>query len=130
MDLNLKYNIYPNFELEEIINLNESSVDYIIEKSRNLISGECWDIEGYIATLYEKFKEINNLLGLFPDMEVVEGVLRFNLSELTKIDKYQEFKIAYNDNESNWFEVEVNAEIDLKVFKSKYDKYIAFKIEE
>lgn len=130
MDLNLKYNIYPNFELEEIINLSESSVAYILEKSRNLISGDCWDNECYITTLCEKFREINDLLGLFPDMEVVEGVLRFNLNELTKIDKYQEFKVVYNDNESNWFEVEVNAEIDLKVFKSKYDKYIAFKIEE
>lgn len=130
MDLNLKYNIYPNFELEEIINLSESSVAYILEKSRNLISGECFDSEYYIIHIKKKFEELNQLLGIFPDMEVVEGILRFNLNELTKIDKYQEFKIADNDFESGWFEVEVNAEIDLKVFKSKYDKYIAFKIEE
>ena len=128
MDLKLKYDIYPSFEINEIINLSCSSVEYIIEKSRNLISGECWNTECYITTLCEKFRELNYLLNLFPDMEVVEGVLRFNLNELTKIDRYQELQVTTYDED--YFEVAVVAEIDLKVFKSKYDKYIAFKIEE
>ena len=127
MELKLKYNIYPTIEIEEIINCCQNPTDYIIEKARNLISEDCFDSEYYLIHIKKKFEQLNQLLGIFPDKEVVEAILRFELEELTSIYKYQEFKKVYSDEEM--FRVEVNAEIDLHLFKFKYDKHKAIENE-
>lgn len=126
MDLKLKYQIYPTFEIEEIINCSEDPIDYIIEKAKLIIND--YDPEYYIEMIQEKFKTINELFGLFSNEKVVENVLRFYLKDLTTFDEYQEFHKTYSNED--WFEVEVNAEIDLNVFKLKYDKYSEIEIRE
>ena len=123
MDLKLKYQIYPTLEIEEIINCCEDPIDYIVEKAKILIN---YDPEYYIEQIQKKFKTINELFGLFPNEKVVKVILENYLKDLTTFDKYQEFHKSYSNED--WFEVEVNAEIDLNVFRIHYDNYIAFEI--
>lgn len=128
MNLRLKYNIYPEIEVNELINCSEDPIDYIVRRAKEMISEDGIDLEFYIEDLMSKFSLINQLFGEFKDEEVVENILKNNLNELTTIDIYKKFKSTYvNDG---YIGVEVNAEIDLNVFKLKYNQYKKIEIRE
>lgn len=128
MNLRLKYNIYPEIEVNELINCSEDPIDYIVRRAKEMISEDGIDLEFYVEDLMSKFSLINQLFGEFKNEEVVEGILKSNLNELTTIDIYKKFKSTYvNDG---YIGVEVNAEIDLNVFKLKYDQYKKIEIRE
>jgi hypothetical protein len=128
MNLRLKYNIYPEIEVNELINCSEDPIDYIVRRAKEMISEDNIDLEFYVEDLMSKFRLINQLFGEFKNEEVVEGILKSNLNELTTIDIYKKFKSTYvNDG---YIGVEVNAEIDLNVFKLKYDQYKKIEIRE
>ena len=128
MNLRLKYNIYPEIEVNELINCSEDPIDYIVRRAKEMISEDSIDLEFYVEDLMHKFGLINQLFGEFKNEKVVEGILKFNLNDLTTIDIYKEFKSTYvNDG---YISIKVNAEIDLNVFKLKYDQYKEFEIRE
>lgn len=128
MNLRLKYNIYPEIEVNELINCSEDPIDYIVRRAKEMISEDGIDLEFYVEDLMSKFSLINQLFGEFKNEEVVENILKNNLNELTTIDIYKKFKSTYvNDG---YIGVEVNAEIDLNVFKLKYDQYKKIEIRE
>ena len=128
MNLRLKYNIYPEIEVNELINCSEDPIDYIVRRAKEMISEDGIDLEFYVEDLMSKFSLINQLFGEFKNEEVVEGILKSNLNELTTIDIYKKFKSTYvNDG---YIGIEVNAEIDLNVFKLKYDQYKKIEIRE
>lgn len=128
MNLRLKYNIYPEIEVNELINCSEDPIDYIVRRAKEMISEDGIDLEFYVEDLMSKFSLINQLLGEFKNEEVVENILKNNLNELTTIDIYKKFKSTYvNDG---YIGIEVNAEIDLNVFKLKYDQYEKIEIRE
>ena len=128
MNLRLKYNIYPEIEVNELINCSEDPIDYIVRRAKEMISVDGIDLEFYVEDLMSKFSLINQLLGEFKNEEVVENILKNNLNELTTIDIYKKFKSTYvNDG---YIGIEVNAEIDLNVFKLKYDQYEKIEIRE
>lgn len=128
MNLRLKYNIYPEIEVDELINCSEDPIDYIVRRAKELISEDSIDLEFYVDDLMKRFHLINQLFGEFKNEKVVEGVLRFNLNDLTTIEVCKEFKSTYVKD--GYIGVEVNAEIDLNVFKLKYDQYKEFEIRE
>lgn len=128
MNSRLKYNIYPEIEVNELINCSEDPIDYIVRRAKEMISEDSIDLEFYVEDLMHKFGLINQLFGEFKNEKVVEGILKFHLNDLTTIDIYKEFKSIYvNDG---YIGIEVNAEIDLNVFKLKYDQYKEFEIRE
>lgn len=128
MNLRLKYNIYPEIEVNELINCSEDPIDYIVRRAKEMISEDGIDLEFYVEDLMSKFSLINQLFGEFKNEEVVKGILKSNLNELTTIDIYKKFKSTYvNDG---YIGVEVNAEIDLNVFKLKYNQYKKIEIRE
>lgn len=128
MNLKLKYNIYPEIEVNELINCSEDPIDYVVRRAKQMISEDGIDLEFYVEDLMSKFSLINQLFGEFKNEKLVEEILRFNLNELTTIDIYKEFKSTYVKD--GYIGVEVNAEIDLNVFKLKYDHYKEFEIRE
>ena len=128
MNTKLKYNIYPEIEVNELINCSEDPIDYVVRRAKQMISEDGIDLEFYVDDLMTKFSLINQLFGEFKNEEVVENILRFNLKELTTIDIYKEFKATYVKD--GYIGIEVNAEIDLNVFKLKYDQYKEFEIRE
>ena len=95
-------------------------IDYIREKATNLICD--YDKDYYVEELIKKFELISELFNEFNDKEVVKEILEKNLEDLIFIDRYQEFLKGYSNEE--WFEVEVNVEINLTVFYNKYNQYI------
>lgn len=128
MNLKLKYNIYPEIEVNELINCSEDPIDYIVRKAKEMISEDSIDLEFYVEDLMQKFGLINQLFGEFENEELVKKILKFYLNELSTIDIYKEFKSTYvNDG---YIGIEVNAEIDLNVFKLKYDQYKKIEIRE
>ena len=128
MNLKLKYNIYPEIEVNELINCSEDPIDYIVRRAKQMISEDGIDLEFYVDDLMSKFSLINQLFGEFKNEKLVEEILRFNLNKLTTIDIYKEFKSTYVKD--GYIGVEVNAEIDLNLFKLKYDHYKEFEIRE
>lgn len=128
MNLKLKYNIYPEIEVNELINCSEDPIDYIVRRAKEMISEDSIDLEFYVDDLMSKFRLMKYLFGEFKNEEVIEKILKSNLNELSTIDIYKEFKSTYvNDG---YIGIEVNAEIDLNVFKLKYDQYKEFEIRE
>lgn len=128
MNLRLKYNIYPEIEVNELINCSEDPIDYIVRRAKEMISEDSIDLEFYVEDLLSKFRLMKYLFGEFENEEVVEGILKSNLNELTTIDIYKDFKSTYVKD--GYIGVEVNAEIDLNVFKLKYDQYKKIEIRE
>lgn len=120
MNFKLNFKCYPTFEINELLNCWENPIDYIREKATNLICD--YDKDYYIEELIKKFELISELFNEFNDKEVVKGILEKNLEDLIFIDRYQEFLKGYSNEE--WFEVEVNVEINLTVFYNKYNQYI------
>ena len=45
MDLKLKYQIYPEFAINDLINCSEDPIDYIVREARRLITEDSIDLK-------------------------------------------------------------------------------------